>query len=658
MANDHIYENPTLVTKAAKVGGIFSAANETDWFRVDLVAGSPYVIRMEGAAGKGPVLEELSLFSPQGQLLHKVTGSQFAFPVLAFTPSVSGSFYLSANSAAAGGAYAVSLADAPRDDLGNTFETAVDLASGAQRRGVLEVETDIDVFAVHHQSGKHLVVELESGPVDAIGDFHLAFYDADGKPVYPNGMSGSTSVKTFIFNGAALVKYVQVFADPAGGGGAYRLSTLNSAADLQSEGASTTGRLSVNGTAAGEINYMGDVDAFRISLEAGVKYVFDVHGAASGAGTFLTGTGALTLVNPHQVWLNYAYDIHDMAEARLVLIAPVSGDYLLRVHNSSDGRSVGTYTVTSKQLTGDGTAPNLTSGPAAQISSTGKLSLTFNELVSVNPQKFSITDASGQHVLDSSLLAVSRLHDTVSIDPLHFLRPGTSYTLNIGAGGVSDMNGNAYAGASSFVFTTATVAGHGSDGSDLIASPGGRYVDGGPGADAVLLTGLRADYTLLPLANGGVQVLPVRGGASDVLVNVERIYFADQALALDVNANAGMAYRLYQAAFNRAPDSAGVGYWMSQIDNGTSLKAVADAFVNSTEFQRQYGSFTTDAEFVSLLYANVLHREGDAAGLAYWNGFLAQGGERAQALAAFSESAENVTAVAQVIGQGFVFAPF
>lgn len=52
----------------------------------------------------------------------------------------------------------------------------------------------------------------------------------------------------------------------------------------------------------------------------------------------------------------------------------------------------------------------------------------------------------------------------------------------------------------------------------------------------------------------------------DVLKNVERLNFKDGAVALDIGGNGGVAYRLYQAALNRAPDQAGFNYWVNVLN--------------------------------------------------------------------------------------------
>jgi hypothetical protein len=57
------------------------------------------------------------------------------------------------------------------------------------------------------------------------------------------------------------------------------------------------------------------------------------------------------------------------------------------------------------------------------------------------------------------------------------------------------------------------------------------------------------------------------------------------------------------------------------------------------------------------LYRNVLHRDGEAAGIAYWTDVLQRGAAtRAEILAAFSDSAEDKAAVRDAISAGIVFA--
>ena len=134
--------------------------------------------------------------------------------------------------------------------------------------------------------------------------------------------------------------------------------------------------------------------------------------------------------------------------------------------------------------------------------------------------------------------------------------------------------------------------------------------------------------------------------------SIERIVFEDGILALDLAGGAGQAYRIYEAAFDRQPDLEGLSYWIRSLDAGVSLLTVAEGFISSAEFKSIYGDSPTDIELISKLYRNILNREGEDAGLAYWKSQLEAGVSRAQILVDFSESPENVQGVAPAISDG------
>lgn len=192
----------------------------------------------------------------------------------------------------------------------------------------------------------------------------------------------------------------------------------------------------------------------------------------------------------------------------------------------------------------------------------------------------------------------------------------------------------------------------------LIGSSGNDFINGYGGIDTAVYSGNAASYTI----RGGDSAFAVSGAAgSDTLVNVERLAFADKHIALDVGADAigGSVYRLYEAAFDRAPDTPGLGFWMARMDDGASLADVAAGFMGSQEYAAQYGAVTGNAELVTKFYANILDRAPDAAGFAFWVGQLDnQRATTAQVLAGISASAEHIDAVAPLIANGFEFVPY
>ena len=191
----------------------------------------------------------------------------------------------------------------------------------------------------------------------------------------------------------------------------------------------------------------------------------------------------------------------------------------------------------------------------------------------------------------------------------------------------------------------------GSVGADTLdGGAGNDNINGGAGIDISLYGGNRSTHTVTRTADG----LTVSGGmdGSDTLVNVERLKFADIALAFDLDGNAGQVYRLYQAAFDRTPDTAGLSDWLRGMDAGLALTKVASGFIGSAEFQGLYGVNPTNTQFIDLLYANVLNRAADQAGYDYWSQQMNAGMTRELVLIGFSESTENQAALLPVIQGG------
>lgn len=75
--------------------------------------------------------------------------------------------------------------------------------------------------------------------------------------------------------------------------------------------------------------------------------------------------------------------------------------------------------------------------------------------------------------------------------------------------------------------------------------------------------------------------------------------------------------RLYRAFLGREPDPAGARYWIDQTRGGATLDDLAFGFANSIEFRTTYGD-VSDAEFLDLIYRNMLNRIADPAGRSYW----------------------------------------
>lgn len=134
---------------------------------------------------------------------------------------------------------------------------------------------------------------------------------------------------------------------------------------------------------------------------------------------------------------------------------------------------------------------------------------------------------------------------------------------------------------------------------------------------------------------------------------VQRLVFADGTLVLDIEGKAGTVYRVYQAAFDRKPDSAGYAFWLGIADGGASIDSIAAEFVKSNEFRTLYGATPSNRDLLSRYYQNVLHRAPDPAGFDFWLKALDGGlATPTELLAQFSDSAENKAQVLADIQNG------
>ncbi|MBC6718870.1 DUF4214 domain-containing protein [Aurantimonas sp. DM33-3] len=180
-------------------------------------------------------------------------------------------------------------------------------------------------------------------------------------------------------------------------------------------------------------------------------------------------------------------------------------------------------------------------------------------------------------------------------------------------------------------------------------------MNGGIGLDTVV-TGVSVLDSSAVWNSGSYHSVRLGDGSTQTLIDVERIMFGDLTLAFDIGAgeHAGQIYRMYQAAFDRTPDTPGLTFNLANYDNrGFTLKEMANFFVVSPEFASLYGANSSDTTFVDAMYANVLDRGPDAAGLAYYLTRLGNGiWDRADVLAGFAESPENINLVAVNISNG------
>ena len=180
----------------------------------------------------------------------------------------------------------------------------------------------------------------------------------------------------------------------------------------------------------------------------------------------------------------------------------------------------------------------------------------------------------------------------------------------------------------------------------LVGGAGNDVMDGGGGVDTAVYVGNIRSYSSV----GATRVAGGSQGGTDTLSNIEVLRFLDGRISYDTTDVSTVVYRLYDAAFDRAPDVFGLADYSRALSEGrATVQSILNTFAVSAEFQARYGALNND-QFVREMYRFSLNREGDAAGVQGYVTALNNGSlTRAQVLGIFSESTEHQALVNAVI---------
>lgn len=187
---------------------------------------------------------------------------------------------------------------------------------------------------------------------------------------------------------------------------------------------------------------------------------------------------------------------------------------------------------------------------------------------------------------------------------------------------------------------------------------GDDNLDGGAGRDTAVYARVRADYRVQHDGAGALSVQALAGNeGQDSLQRIERLAFADEALAFDLDAAAGLTARVLGAVFGPAAvaDRAYAGIGLSLLDTGTSAPALMQLALEA-----QLGPAYTATALVDLLYGNLVGQPPSADDRAYWTGTLASGQYTALTLAQMAAeldlNAHNIDLVG-LVASGLAYLP-
>ena len=291
----------TGTTGTVMVGGTATGKVEffgdTDWFAVALAAGTTYRIELEGSetgAGTLPFPHLHGVHDGDGNLIDGTTdfggGAGWNSRVY-FTAAESTTYYVAA-SGFLEGTYKLLVRDTA-DDFAAETGTSGTVEVGGTATGEIDYEGDRDWFAVTLVAGRTYWVDLKGSETGAgtLRDPYLrGIHDANGVLLdYTANNNNGAGWNSRVYFKAMEADTYYVAAGARGNDiGTYTLSVrdvTDGPPDDYEDDTSTTGSLTVGGTATGEIEPSGDRDWFAVTLAAGTTYRIDLEGWDTGAGT-------------------------------------------------------------------------------------------------------------------------------------------------------------------------------------------------------------------------------------------------------------------------------------------------------------------------------------------------------------------------------------
>ena len=422
------------VDVGGSVTGDISSRTDFDQFRVDLEAGTRYQIDLEGAPTSRGTLPDpkLTLSDAGGSRVEDNESSGVgANSRIIYTPTATGTYYARAGELdGETGTYTLSVivlgangASEADTDFPETTSTTGRVEVGASATGNIGTETDYDWFKVVLEANKTYQIDLvgDTGGGGTLGDPYLRnIHDASGAEISGtenDDVAGGDADSRVVFRPTAAGAYYLV---ASGFDGTYTGTYTLSVTELETrteEGdtdfassIATLGRVEVGGSAMGEIDPASDIDWFRVVLEAGKTYVFDLEGMETDAGTL--GNPALAIRNGSTGSLISADD--DGGEglnSRFEFEADTSGIYYLTTSAALSATSGGTYTLSVREVETDDDSE----GSTVLVSNIGQAEATLSRNPVGQPigLQFTTGDNAAGYNLDSVEIAVGDYENVV-----------------------------------------------------------------------------------------------------------------------------------------------------------------------------------------------------------------------------------------------------
>lgn len=321
--------------------GTIAPAGDQDWYRIDLTEGQGIRIAVDAAQGAGALDDPLIvLHGPDGaELMRDDDGGPGLNSWMEFVAPAAGAYYLEVRgfSEEATGRYAITLT---AGEIGDSADGAEPLeANGEGRTGELNRFDDADWFAINLVEGRPYRFNVVGAESDGLADPVLTLYDSEGHEVASDDDGGTGGNSYLSFTSVAGGQYyAAVTSFNHAGAGVYHITASdsdvpgNANTDETLDAAHGDDRIS-------SIEIAGDLDNYRVDLEAGAHYVVEV----TAEGDSPLGDPYLAILNSDGQRVAADDDGGRGRNARLRFSPHDAGTYFIQA--SGLGGSTGSYKV-------------------------------------------------------------------------------------------------------------------------------------------------------------------------------------------------------------------------------------------------------------------------------------------------------------------------
>lgn len=323
------YSDSIATTGAVAIGdsttGSIEISGDQDWFQVTLVAGQAYEFHLNSASASGLGDPQLSLYNNFGSLLASNNdGDDGLNSRIAYTPSKSGTYYLSASDHLTNtGDYIVSAALAADDFPASAATTGV-IAIGGSTAGSIESIGDQDWLQVALVAGQKYEFRLNSTSESGLGDPLLFLLNSGGGLLALNNDSDEGLNSRIVYTPSISETYYLAASGNAASTGNY-IVTADPVPDDYLDSTATTGVVAIGSSMPGSIEISGDQDWFKVSLVAGQTYEFRLNSASIGG----LSDPELSLYNNFGSSLATNNDGDDGLNSKIVYTPSKGGTYYL-----------------------------------------------------------------------------------------------------------------------------------------------------------------------------------------------------------------------------------------------------------------------------------------------------------------------------------------